>query len=76
MDLGRVLHGESSWEYLAPVTVGDQLRATRRLADITTRPGKRGGDMTLYTFETDYVNQHGTTVIRERVVVIQTGDAV
>jgi acyl dehydratase len=73
LDLKRLLHGESSWEYLAPVHVGDRLLARRRLADVTTRPGKRGGDMTICTFETDYVNQHGENVIRERTVVIETG---
>jgi acyl dehydratase len=73
LDLKRVLHGESTWEYLAPVQVGDELVAHRRVADITTRPGKRGGEMTLVTFEIDFVNQEGETVLRERDVVIQTG---
>ena len=75
MDLRRVLHGESSWEYLAPVSVGDRLSARRRLAEVTTRPGKRGGAMTLFTFETEFVNQHGGTVLRQRDVVIETGGA-
>jgi acyl dehydratase len=73
LDLKRVLHGESSWEYLAPVHVGDELVAHRRIADITTRPGKRGGEMTLVTFEMNFVNADGDTVLRERDVVIQTG---
>lgn len=73
MDLRRILHGESSWEYLAPVTVGDRLLGHRRLADVATRPGKRGGDMTLYTFETEFVNDRGHTVLRQRDVVIETG---
>jgi acyl dehydratase len=73
LDLKRVLHGENSWEYLAPVNVGDELVGHRRIADITTRPGKRGGEMTLVTFETNFVNQSGDTVLRERTVVIQTG---
>jgi acyl dehydratase len=73
MDLRRVLHGESSWEYLDRVKVGDQLSARRRLADVSTRPGQRGGEMTFYTFETEFVNQHGDPVIRQRDVVIQTG---
>lgn len=75
LDLKRVLHGESSWEYLAPVHVGDELVAHRRIADITSRPGKRGGDMTLVTLEMNFVNQNGDTVLRERDVVIQTGGA-
>lgn len=73
MDLRRVLHGESRWEYLAPVHAGDELQAHRRLADVTTRPGKRGGEMTLFTFEIEFVNQDGVTVLREHDVVIQTG---
>ena len=73
MDLGRVLHGESSWEYLGPVRVGDVLRARRRLTDVSTRPGKRGGDMTFFTFEIDYANQLGDLVLRERQVVLETG---
>jgi acyl dehydratase len=73
MDLRRVLHGESSWEYVAPVSVGDRLAAHRRLADVATRPGRRGGDMTLYTFETEFVNDRGDTVLRQRDVVIETG---
>lgn len=73
MDLKRVLHGESRWEYLAPVHAGDELHACRRLAGVTTRPGKRGGEMTLFTFEIEFVNQHGVTVLRERDVIIETG---
>jgi acyl dehydratase len=73
LDLSRVLHGESSWEYLAPLHVGDRLLARRRITEITNRAGKRGGEMTLVTFEIDFVNQDGETVVRERDVVIQTG---
>jgi acyl dehydratase len=75
LDLRRVLHGETTWEYLAPVHVGDELHARRRIADITRRPGKRGGDMTLVAFEIEFVNQHGETVLRERDVIIETGAA-
>jgi acyl dehydratase len=73
MDLGRVLHGESSWEYLGPVSVGDVLHARRHLTDVSTRPGKRGGDMTFFTFEIEYLNQLGDLVVRERQVVLETG---
>jgi hypothetical protein len=75
LDLRRVLHGETTWEYLAPVHVGDELVAHRRIADITSRPGRRGGDMTLVTFEIEFVNQDGDTVLRERDVIIETGAA-
>lgn len=29
--------------------------------------------MTLYTFETEYINDRGDTVLRQRDVVIETG---
>ena len=72
-EIARMLHGESSWEYLAPVHVGDELTAHRRVVDVTTRPGKRGGDMTLVTYEIEFANQHGDTVLRQHDVLIQTG---
>jgi acyl dehydratase len=75
LDLRRVLHGETTWEYLAPVHVGDELHAHRRIAGITRRPGRRGGDMTLVTFEIDFTNQHRELVLRERDVIIETGAA-
>jgi acyl dehydratase len=75
LELGRILHGETTWEYLAPVHVGDELVARRRIADITKRAGKRGGEMTLVTFEIEFFNQHGQTVLLERDVVIETGGA-
>jgi len=71
-DIKRMLHGESLWEYLAPVNVGDELVGRRRVVDVTTRPGKRGGDMTLVTYEIEFVNQNGETVLRQRDVLIQT----
>ena len=72
-EIKRMLHGESSWEYLAPVNVGDELHAKRRVVYVTTRPGKRGGDMTIVTYEIDYTNPQGDTMIREKMVLIQTG---
>jgi acyl dehydratase len=75
LDLRRVLHGETTWEYLAPVHVGDELHARRRIVDIAKRPGRRGGDMTLVAFEIEFANQHGEIVLRERDVIIETGGA-
>src|ERR1700757_1116692 len=72
-DLRRILHGEASWEYLAPVHPGDELTARQRVADVTTREGKRGGTMTLVQFETEYTNQHGELVRRRRDTLIETG---
>lgn len=74
VDIGRILHGEASWEYLRPVLVGDELTAVERLADITTRAGRRGGTMTVFTTETEITNQRGELVILRRDKLIETGD--
>ncbi|MCF7550799.1 MaoC family dehydratase N-terminal domain-containing protein [Pseudonocardia sp. WMMC193] len=73
LDLRRVLHGECGWEYLAPVVVGDELTATRRVSGVSTREGKRGGTMTMVSIATDFTNQRGRLVVRQTDVLIETG---
>ena len=72
-DLPRVLHGEASWEFLAPTRAGAELTATQRVDDISTREGKRGGSMTLVGLVTEYVDEHGVTVARRRDTLIEKG---
>lgn len=72
-DLERVLHGEASWEYLAPVRIGDELTARARVVDVTTRQGKRGGAMTLVTLETEFTNASGELVVRRSDTIVETG---
>ena len=74
-DVERLLHGEASWEYLEPITVGDELTATARVTDVAEREGKRGGTMTLVTIQTDFANQHGQLVARRRDTLIETAGA-
>jgi hydroxyacyl-ACP dehydratase HTD2-like protein with hotdog domain len=73
-DLDRVLHGESSWEYVAPVRLGDELIARSHVTDLTTREGRRGGSMTLVTIETTFHNPRDELVVRRRDTLIETGD--
>lgn len=73
VDLKRVLHGEASWEYLAPLRAGADLTATQRVEGVTTREGKRGGTMTLFTLVTDFQDASGATVVRRRDVLIEKG---
>lgn len=72
LDLRRVLHGEVAWEYLKPVGAGTQLTASRRVADITTREGKRGGTMTLVQVETEFRDGAGDVVTRQVDTLIET----
>jgi len=54
IDLSRVLHGEQSFTYHAPVVVGDTLTFRSRVAGVTD---KKGGAMTLIVVETQVTNQ-------------------
>ena len=73
-DLARVLHGEASWEFLAPVRVGTELTATQRIVDVTTREGRRGGTMTLVPVVTEYADAAGgELLVRRRDTVIELG---
>lgn len=72
-DVQRLLHGEAAWEYLEPIAPGDELTARSRVADVTTRAGKRGGAMTLVSIETEFTNQHGILAVRRRDTLIETG---
>ena len=71
LDVGRVVHGEASWEYFGPVCVGDELHGVRRVVDVAVREGRRGGRMTIVELETDFNNQKGELVIRQRDRIIE-----
>lgn len=69
IDIARILHGEQSFAYHAPVAVGDTLTFKSRVADVTD---KKGGAMTLIAIETDVTNQHGTHVAdTTRTIVVR-----
>jgi N-terminal half of MaoC dehydratase len=64
------LNGGNRFEYLEPVTAGDRITATGRVADVYEKSGSSGG-LLFIIFETDYVNQHGRTVARLRGTAIR-----
>lgn len=73
IDLARVLHGEQSFVYRAPVMVGDTLTFRPRVTGVTD---KKGGAMTLIAIQCEVTNQDGvhvadtarTVVVRNEVV--------
>jgi acyl dehydratase len=71
LDLERVLHGESAWEYIVPVRAGDELTARRRVGTIASREGKRGGTMILVTIDSEFVNQRGELAVRRTDTLIE-----
>jgi len=71
IDLGRVLHGEQSFTYHAPVMVGDTLTFSPQVTSVTD---KKGGTMTLIGVETTVTNQHGVHVAdTTRTIVVRNG---
>ena len=71
-----VLHGEQEFEYLHPVYAGDSLTGQGRISNVEKRPGKRGGEMTLVTMETEYKNQRGEVCMVSRSTIIETAKPV
>ncbi len=73
LDLQRLLHGEVSWEFFAPLRVGAEITATQRVEDVSTRDGKRSGTMTLVRLRTEYRDDQGQLVARRRDTLIERG---
>lgn len=69
IDLARVLHGEQSFTYLAPVVVGDTLTFKSRITDVVD---KKGGAMTMVVVVTEVTNQQGVHVAdTARTIVVR-----
>jgi len=69
IDLGRVLHGEQSFIYHAPVVVGDTLTFKSRVTDVAD---KKGGAMTLVVVTTEVTRQDGAHVADlKRTIVVR-----
>lgn len=75
VDIRRVVVGEASWEYHAPIYAGDRLTAQRVVESVTQRPGRRGGTMTLIAIVAEFRNQRGELCVRQRDTVIETAGA-
>jgi acyl dehydratase len=69
--LERVVVGEVSWQYRRPLIAGDRARGIRRVVadEVKARPDGRG--LRLVTLRTDYVDEAGLTVVRQREVLVE-----
>jgi acyl dehydratase len=69
IDLARVLHGEQSFSYHAPVLVGDTLTFSPRVRSVTE---KKGGALTLVVIDCELTNQNGVHVAdASRTIVVR-----
>ncbi|MEW6554790.1 MAG: MaoC family dehydratase N-terminal domain-containing protein [Actinomycetota bacterium] len=69
------VHGESEFEYLAPVCAGDVLTVAVKVKDFYQKEGKRGGKMNFITVESTYTNQEGVLVQKDRMLFIERESA-
>ena len=69
------VHGESEFEYLAPVCAGDVLTVRIKVKDYYQKEGKRGGKMNFITIESTYTNQEGELVQKDRMLFIERESA-
>lgn len=66
-DIGRVLHGEQSFEYRGMAYAGDRLHFAGRIVDIYE---KKGGALGFVVIETRVTNQHGLAIADLRKVTV------
>jgi len=74
MEYSRVVVGSTMWEYDRPLIAGDRLTGVRRIIADETKAGSRGGNMRLVTLETDFTDDQGLRVARQREVLIEKGE--
>jgi acyl dehydratase len=72
--LPRLLHGEQSYAYHAPVYAGDTLTSVTTIVGLEQKRGQ-AGPFELLTLETRLHNQRGELAIVDRLVVVVRGEA-
>jgi acyl dehydratase len=71
--LPRLLHGEQSYDYHAPVYAGDTLTAMATIVGLEQKRGQQG-PFELLTLETRLHNQRGELAIVDRLLVVVRGE--
>jgi acyl dehydratase len=72
--LPRLLHGEQSYVYHAPLFAGDTLTSKTTIIELEQKRGQSGPFERL-TLETSLRNQRGELALIDRLVVVVRGDA-
>ena len=76
IDRSCLLHAEEEYEFPnGPPGAGELLIARSRIADVTTKRGKRGGELTFIELDTEFRSEGGALVARSRTKVVQTEKA-
>ena len=73
INLGRLLHGEEEYEYLAPIHPGDTITCQTKVMDVyeKEKKNKPGKFMEFTVLETEMKNQKGDVVIKARSTLVE-----
>lgn len=73
LDQKRGLHAEQEFTFYGPPpTAGTRLNATSRIADIYTKQGRRGGELTFAVMVTEFRDTHGRLVAESKLTGVET----
>lgn len=67
VDMSKVLHGEQSFTYHAPICAGDKITLETRVSDIYE---KKGGALEFVVLDTICRNQDGVLVTEQQTVLV------
>ena len=65
--IGKILHGEQSFEYLAPVVAGDAITVASAVGDIFD---KKNGALEFVNLDQEAVNQDSVPVAQMRISIV------
>lgn len=69
VEIRNVLHSEQEYEYLAPIHVGDTVEGQASITNIYQKAG-----MDFMEIVTEYKNQAGAPVLKDRALIIVRGE--
>jgi acyl dehydratase len=67
VDMSKVLHGEQSFIYHAPICAGDRITLETRISDVYE---KKGGALEFIVLDTTCRNQSGALVTEQQTVLV------
>ena len=65
IDIAKVLHGGQEYVFINPIKPGDTVTGKTVITDVIDK-----GKMDLIIMETDYVNQDGTPVLKDKSTIV------
>jgi hypothetical protein len=73
MDQSRGLHAEQEYVFHGPPPrAGTRLTAQSRIESITSKPGRRGGELTFVVMVTEFRDPSGTLVAEAKLTGVET----